>query len=39
VVEFGLVGATMHQVDEHVPTAELAALAAIYRRILERYFG
>jgi succinyl-diaminopimelate desuccinylase len=39
VVEFGLVGATMHQVDEHVPTAELAALTAIYRRILERYFG
>jgi succinyl-diaminopimelate desuccinylase len=39
VVEFGLVGATMHQVDEHVPTAELAALTAIYRRILDRYFG
>ena len=39
VVEFGLVGATMHQVDEHVPTAELAALTAVYRRILDRYFG
>jgi succinyl-diaminopimelate desuccinylase len=39
VVEFGLVGATMHQVDEHVPTAELTALTAIYRRILDRYFG
>ncbi len=38
VVEFGLVGATMHQVDEHVPTAELAALTAVYRRILDRYF-
>ena len=38
VVEFGLVGKTMHQVDEHVPTAELAALTAIYRRILDRYF-
>jgi succinyl-diaminopimelate desuccinylase len=38
VVEFGLVGSTMHQVDEHVPTAELAALTTIYRRILERYF-
>ena len=39
VLEFGLVGKTMHQVDEHVPTAELAALTAIYRRILDRYFG
>jgi succinyl-diaminopimelate desuccinylase len=39
VVEFGLVGKTMHQVDEHVPTAELAALTAVYRRILDRYFG
>jgi acetylornithine deacetylase/succinyl-diaminopimelate desuccinylase-like protein len=29
----------MHQVDEHVATAELAALTAIYRRILDRYFG
>jgi succinyl-diaminopimelate desuccinylase len=38
VVEFGLVGATMHQVDEHVRTAELAALTAIYRGILDRYF-
>jgi succinyl-diaminopimelate desuccinylase len=38
VLEFGLVGKTMHQVDEHVPTAELAALTAIYRRILDRYF-
>ncbi|HVY00886.1 MAG TPA: succinyl-diaminopimelate desuccinylase [Pseudorhodoplanes sp.] len=39
VVEFGLVGQTMHQVDEHVPTADLVALTAIYRRILDRYFG
>jgi len=39
VLEFGLVGKTMHQVDEHVPTAELAALTANYRRILDRYFG
>ena len=29
----------MHAVDEHVPTADLVALTAIYRRILERYFG
>ncbi|MEA2906199.1 MAG: succinyl-diaminopimelate desuccinylase, partial [Alphaproteobacteria bacterium] len=38
VVEFGLVGQTMHQVDERVPLADLAALTAIYRRVLEEYF-
>ena len=36
MVEFGLVGATMHQVDERVATADLVALTAIYRRILDR---
>jgi succinyl-diaminopimelate desuccinylase len=39
VVEFGLVGQTMHQTDERVPLAELAALTAIYRRVLEKYFA
>jgi succinyl-diaminopimelate desuccinylase len=39
VVEFGLVGQTMHQVDERVPLADLTALTAIYRRVLEKYFG
>jgi succinyl-diaminopimelate desuccinylase len=39
VVEFGLVGQTMHQVDERVPVADLDALAAIYRGVLERYFA
>jgi succinyl-diaminopimelate desuccinylase len=39
VVEFGLVGQTMHAVDERVPTADLVALTAIYRRILDRYFA
>ena len=39
VVEFGLVGQTMHAIDEHVPTADLVALAGIYRRILDRYFA
>jgi acetylornithine deacetylase/succinyl-diaminopimelate desuccinylase-like protein len=29
----------MHKVDERVPTADLTALTAIYRRILERYFA
>ena len=39
VVEFGLVGQTMHQVDEHVPLADLDRLTAIYRGFLDRYFG
>jgi succinyl-diaminopimelate desuccinylase len=39
VVEFGLVGQTMHQVDEHVSVADLDRLAAIYRRMLEAYFA
>jgi succinyl-diaminopimelate desuccinylase len=38
VVEFGLVNATMHKIDENVPTDDLLALAAIYRRALDRYF-
>ena len=39
VVEFGLVGQTMHQVDERVPVAELQTLTTIYRKIIDRYFG
>jgi succinyl-diaminopimelate desuccinylase len=39
VVEFGLVGTTMHQTDERVPVADLQTLTAVYRRILEKYFG
>jgi succinyl-diaminopimelate desuccinylase len=39
VLEFGLVGQTMHEVDECVPLADLAALAAVYRRIIETYFA
>ena len=38
VVELGLVGDTMHMVDEHVPVADLASLTAIYRRLLDGYF-
>jgi succinyl-diaminopimelate desuccinylase len=38
VVEFGLVGQTMHQVDERTAVADLATLTAVYRKILERYF-
>ena len=39
VVEFGLVGQTMHATDERVPIADLRALTTIYRKIIERYFG
>ena len=39
VVEFGLVGQTMHQTDERVPIADLRALTTIYRRIVDRYFA
>jgi succinyl-diaminopimelate desuccinylase len=38
VVEFGLAGSTMHQIDERVPVDDLHALTAIYRGILDRYF-
>jgi succinyl-diaminopimelate desuccinylase len=38
VLEFGLVGQTMHQVDERTPVADLTALTAIYREVLDRYF-
>lgn len=39
VVEFGLVGATMHQTDEHVAEAHVRQLAAVYGRILRDYFA
>jgi succinyl-diaminopimelate desuccinylase len=39
VLEFGLVGQTMHQTDECTTVADLTTLTAIYRRILDRYFG
>ena len=39
VVEFGLVGTTMHQTDEHVEVEHIRQLAAIYRRILAAYFA
>ena len=35
VLELGLVGQTMHQIDERVPTAELLELTDIYRRVIE----
>lgn len=39
VVEFGLVGASMHKVDEHVEVAHIRQLTAIYRRMLAAYFA
>ena len=39
VVEFGLVGQTMHAVDERVALADLDRLARIYERVLDVYFG
>lgn len=39
VVEFGLVGKTMHQVDERVEVAQIGQLKAIYSRILRDYFA
>jgi succinyl-diaminopimelate desuccinylase len=39
VVEFGLVGQTMHQVDERVDVAQIHQLKRIYSRILHRYFN
>lgn len=39
VVEFGLVGKTMHQVDERVEVAQIGQLKAIYTRILKDYFA
>lgn len=39
VVEFGLVGRTMHMVDEHVELADLETLTRIYQRFLEDWFA
>jgi len=38
VVELGLVGATMHAVDECVAVADVQALTAVYRRLIDGYF-
>ncbi|MGZ3402363.1 MAG: succinyl-diaminopimelate desuccinylase, partial [Phenylobacterium sp.] len=39
VVELGLVGKTMHQVDEAAPVAEIRQLQAVYEKLIERYFA
>jgi succinyl-diaminopimelate desuccinylase len=38
VAELGLVGRTMHKVDERVPAADIHALAEIYKAALDLYF-
>ena len=37
-LEFGLVGKTMHKIDESVPLSDLKKLSNIYQNILENYF-
>ena len=39
VVEFGLVNATIHQVDERVPVADLEQLTQIYQRFISGFFA
>jgi succinyl-diaminopimelate desuccinylase len=39
VVELGLVGDTMHAVDERAPIADIEALSRIFERAIERYFA
>jgi succinyl-diaminopimelate desuccinylase len=38
VLEFGLAGQTMHQIDEHAPIADLTLLTNVYKKIMDRYF-
>ena len=38
VAEFGLVGQTMHKVDEHVSIDDIDQLTAIYLAMLSRFF-
>jgi len=38
VVELGLVGTTMHKVDEHAPVGEIRELSRLYEAVIERYF-
>jgi len=39
VIEFGLVGQTMHQIDERVPAADISRLSEIYLGLIRRYFA
>jgi len=37
VVEFGVVGQTMHQADEHVAVSDIEVLARVYRQVMQGY--
>jgi succinyl-diaminopimelate desuccinylase len=39
VIEFGLLGQTMHQIDERASVKDIEQLTKVYRGILDRYFG
>lgn len=39
VIEFGVVGKTMHQIDEHTSIADIDTLTTIYRRCIEKFFA
>ena len=39
VVELGLVGRTMHAVDERAPVEEIRRLQAVYETLIQRYFA
>jgi len=39
VIEFGLVNATAHQINEHIPVEEIHRLKAVYQEIITRFFG
>ncbi|HEY9233731.1 MAG TPA: succinyl-diaminopimelate desuccinylase [Phenylobacterium sp.] len=39
VVELGLVGKTMHAVDERAPVQEIRDLQRVYERLIERYYA
>jgi succinyl-diaminopimelate desuccinylase len=38
VLELGLVGQTMHQIDERAPVAEIQALAKVYEAVIDTFF-
>ena len=38
VIEFGLVGSSMHKINENVQTSQIIELTRLYQRLLENYF-
>ena len=39
MAEFGLIGSTMHKVDENVAVADIEALSDIYEDVIGRFFS